>query len=215
MTDPARRSPLAHLADTLAAASSDAVSLREAPFLAQVDVRAGEPSALLPAEANTVREARGRRALWLGPDEWLVVGAAGEERAIEAELRGALGDGLAALVDVSANRTALELSGPRARDVLMKGCALDLHPRALGPGRCAQTAIARTQVILEQLSAEPAYRLHVRPSFAQHLALWLLDAMEEFAADAQAALAAAAQDSPSRASISERQRSVRATSLNV
>ena len=43
------------------------------------------------------------------------------------------------VVDVSANRTTLELSGPPAREVLEKGCPLDLHPRAFGPGRAVST----------------------------------------------------------------------------
>ena len=87
--------------------------------------------------------------------------------------------------------------------MLAKGCALDLHPRAFVPGRCAQTLLARAQVILEQLDDEPAYRLLVRGSFAGYVATWLLDAMEEF------------RSSSSLRSAARRQRSVRATSLNV
>jgi sarcosine oxidase, subunit gamma len=191
-----RRSALADFAGVLAAAGGDDVKLCELPFLAQVNVRTSADG--MPAP-NTVAVEGERRILWLGPDEWLVVGAPGSEAAIEAELRA---DGALSVVDVSANRTTLALAGPRARDVLMKGCALDLHPRAFRPGRCAQTQIAHTQVILEQTGDEPAYRLYVRPSFAGHLAAWLADAMEEFGA-------------ASRSSISRRQRSVRSTSLNV
>jgi sarcosine oxidase subunit gamma len=132
-----------------------------------------------------------------------VVGAPGEEAALEVELTEALGGGLGSVVDLSANRTAIELQGPAARDVLAKGCALDLHPSAFAPGRCAQTLLARAQVILEQLDAAPAYRLFVRGSFSDYLATWLLDAMAEF------------QDASSRRMASLRQRSVRATSLNV
>ncbi len=80
-------------------------------------------------------------------------------------------------MDLSANRTTLELSGPGARTVLEKGCALDLHPRAFAPGRCAQTLLSKVAVVLDQLDAQPCYRLLVRGSFAQYLADWLLDAM--------------------------------------
>ena len=142
-----------------------------------------------------------RTALWLGPDEWLVVGEPGTEAALELELREALGDGLGSAVDLSANRTAIELRGPAARDVLAKGCALDLHPRAFGPGRCAQTLLVRAQVILEH--RHDGYRLLVRPSFSGYLATWLLDALAEFQPDS------------SRRMASLRQRSVRSTSLNV
>ena len=211
-----RRSPLAHLGDALSDAGSDAVRLRELPFLAQLDLRLGPDEAAHAAVADAIgtalptapgTTARGPEcaALWLGPDEWLVVGAPGTE----AQLGGRLGDALrgrfGAVVDVSANRTAVELAGLRARQVLEKGCSIDLHPRALGPGRCAQTMLARAQVILEQVTPEPSYRLFVRASFAAYLAAWLIDAAMEFRAD----------PSESRASIERRQRSVRATSLNV
>jgi sarcosine oxidase subunit gamma len=33
------------------------------------------------------------------------------------------------VVDLSANRTTFELTGPQGRAVLEKGCSLDLHPR--------------------------------------------------------------------------------------
>jgi heterotetrameric sarcosine oxidase gamma subunit len=210
---PPARAPLAALADAFAAASCEAVGIVEQPFPAQVGVRLhpgpGGPSAVeaalgfpLPAAPNTTASDTHRTALWLGPDEWLVVAAPDAQAALELELAEALGDGLGSVVDLSANRAAIELRGPAARDVLAKGCALDLHPRAFGPGRCAQTLVARTQVILEQ-QRDDAYRLLVRPSFSAYLAAWLLDAAAEFQPDS------------SRRMASLRQRSVRATSLNV
>jgi sarcosine oxidase subunit gamma len=154
------------------------VDLREIALLRQVDLRVDPvaPAATrigellgtpLPVVPNTGSEA----VLWLGPDQWLVFGAS------EEQLRTALGDTPGSVVDVSANRVAYELSGPAARDVLEQGCAIDLHPRAFGPGRCAQTMLARANVILHQVDAAPTYRLLVRPSFADYLTSWLRDAM--------------------------------------
>lgn len=180
------RSPLQHLADTLAEAGGPDVALRELPLLAQVGLRV-DPAEVdaavlgLPTVPNTVEIRDGRRTMWLGPAEWLVVGDPGTEAAIAAELEAATAGAFATVLDLSANRTAVELSGPRARDVLATGCALDLHPRAFAPGRCAQTLVARTQVILDQVDDRPAYRLLVRGSFAAHLVAWLADAMREFA----------------------------------
>ena len=91
---------------------------------------------------------------------------AGTRRAIAAELEAAIAGAFATVLDLSANRTTLELAGPCARDVLATGCSIDLHPRAFGPARCAQTTVARTQVILDQVDDRPAFRLHVRGSFA-------------------------------------------------
>jgi heterotetrameric sarcosine oxidase gamma subunit len=83
-------------------------------------------------------------------------------------------------VDVSANRTTLELSGPAARQVLEKGCPLDLHPRAFGPGRAVSTTVGPVAVLLWQVDDVPTYRLFPRSSFADYLARWLIDAMSEY-----------------------------------
>lgn len=161
----------------------------EVPFLAQVDVRANPRDAAvldrvaavlgvaLPLEANTVAGTGKRHALWLGPDEWLVIGTPGSEAELERALRDALASTPGgAVVDVSANRTTIELAGPAAREILESGCSIDLHPRAFGPGCCAQTLLARANVVIWQLTSEPRYRLLVRPSFAPYLAAWLADA---------------------------------------
>jgi sarcosine oxidase subunit gamma len=129
--------------------------LREVELDAQVSLR-GEP----PMASNTFADG----AVWLGPDEWLVLGGR-EEDFPDA----------AAAVDVSANRVCLELSGPGAAGVLARGCALYLHDSVFPPGRCAQTLVARAQVILLR-TGDDAFRLLVRPSFAPYLRAWLRDA---------------------------------------
>jgi sarcosine oxidase subunit gamma len=192
-----RRSPLAALADALAAASGDAVALREVPFLAQVNVRADDSAAHalgLPLEPNTTRAEGERTTLWLGPDEWLVVGPDGTATAIADDLLQAA-SGWVTTVDVSANRTAIELTGPRVRDLLAFGCSLDLHPRAFGPGRCAQTTLARAQVVLEARRAD-TFRVHVRGSFAGYLATWLVDAVDGLPLDADVPVGAGERQLP-------------------
>ncbi|MEU5540696.1 sarcosine oxidase subunit gamma family protein, partial [Streptomyces sp. NPDC020362] len=83
--------------------------------------------------------------------------------------------------DVSAQRTTILVAGPRARDLLSHGCPLDLHPRAFGPGRCAQTTLARTQVVLvARDEARAGFWVLVRSSFAGYLTDWLLDAAVEY-----------------------------------
>jgi len=208
------RSPLAHRAADLAAAP---VGLRELPLLTQIGLRlhdapgapprrAGSPAghavvaaALgfpLPEVPNTTTGDGARTALWLGPDEWLLVGPPGEARSLEAMLEEALPREVGSVIGLSANRTVLELRGPHARDVLAAGCSLDLHPRAFGPGDCAQTLLARAAVILHQTDLEPVYRILVRGSFAGYLADWLLDAAAGVTA-APASPASGAASAPS------------------
>jgi sarcosine oxidase, subunit gamma len=189
---PRRRSPLAGFADRLAAANDAPARIRlaEAPFLTQITLRvapesvaaravAGVLGAPLPVTPNTTSASGDVEVLWMGPDEWLVTAPAGFDRLVEA-LERAIGEEHATVVDVSAQRTAIDVAGADARDLLLKGCALDLDPRAFGVGRCAQTLLARAQVVLVPRSDEPAYRVFVRASFAEYLAEWVLDAAAEY-----------------------------------
>lgn len=193
-----RRSPLQDHGAALARGAvvgPRGVTLKEIPYLAQITVRgdAGDAdftgavrAALgfeLPLAANTVARSGDVSALWFGPDEWLVVGAPDSETDLVMRLNGTLKGQHVSVVDVTANRTVLELSGPSARGVLEKACGLDLRPRAFKPGQCAQTNLARTVGILE-LEQSGAWRIYVRNSFALYLADWLLDAMAEYAIDA-------------------------------
>ena len=179
----AARSPLDHRAGDLAGAASSTggrVSLEEVRFLAQVDVRVSPEEAIrrelhLPSGSNTVIRDGERAALWLGPDEWLVLGPAGAADAIVAELGSALTGTHGSVVDVSSNRAWLEVRGPDARELLSRGCPLDLHPSRWRPGMCAQTVLARSQVLLESVD-ETSTRIGVRPSFAAYVVDWLLDA---------------------------------------
>jgi sarcosine oxidase, subunit gamma len=168
------------------------VSWRELPFLAQLNLRgeaedetfaeavAAALGCPLPREPNTVTDANSLHILWLGPDEWIVIGPPDTEWQIAAVLNEALAGRHVSVVDISASRTVLELAGSRARELLAKGCGLDLHPRSFTPGRCAQTLLAKANVILHQTSGTPVYRLSVRNSFARYLAAWLQDAAAEY-----------------------------------
>jgi sarcosine oxidase subunit gamma len=178
----ARRSPLTHVAMP--------GGLRELPFLAQIAVQldstderavAAVSAAIgvdLPLEPNTVSSGADIAVLWMGPSEWLVVGPAGREVELESALTNALAGTGSSVVDVSANRTTLELSGPEAREILESGCSIDLDPRSFSSGQCAQTLVARAHVLLWRPASHPetVYRLLVRPSFAAYLAAWLIDA---------------------------------------
>jgi sarcosine oxidase subunit gamma len=138
----------------------------------------------LPVEPNTVAAGDELALLWLGPDEWLAVAhdAPPETEAqLAARLRAALGDHHAAVTEVGESQVCLRLAGPRASDVIAKGCPLDLHPRVFGgPGRCAQSHLAKTAITLHQVSDEPAFDLYTRRSFADYLWRWLEDAGREY-----------------------------------
>jgi len=166
------RSPLAERSSDL-----ELVDARELAFVSQLDVRIDPSTAAtlgFPTAPNTVTTIGDRDVLWLGPDEWLVVGGAGAAEVIAPELALSL-DGLHhSVVDVSANRAILELTGPSRHDLLASACPIDLHPRSWGDGRCAQSVFGAAQVLLHE--REGATRLFVRPSFAIYVVDLLLAA---------------------------------------
>lgn len=168
------------------------VALGERAFLGHLDLRgdasderfvraAGEVLDVgLPLEPNTAVEGPACVALWLGPDEWLVCTPPDAQLELRERLREALGGLLAALTDVSSGQTVITFAGPNARDVLAKGCPLDLHPRAFAPGRCAQSRIAKSAALIRQVDDSPAFEIVVRRSFADYLWSWLEDAAREY-----------------------------------
>jgi sarcosine oxidase subunit gamma len=161
------------------------------PFLAMTNLRfqSGGPAAdgvtavlgaTPPTQPNTWISADGGSVIWLGPDEWLVVSELAAPETQEAELRTAVTPFGGAAVDVSGQRVSLILRGRHVRDVLAKGCALDLHHTVFGPGSSAQTTLARAGVVLLASDVPGEFTVLVRQSFASYLADWLIDAAEEF-----------------------------------
>ena len=194
-----RRSPAHHLAALMERADGEQVRLREIPFLTQITIRAAWSEAVeavggvldvaLPTAVGEVAqgeqgEGGAVSVIWLSPDEWLAV--LGDEAetgvastAVIASLNGALGERRGQIVDVSSNRTTLELSGPKARAVLDKTIELDLHPREFPVGRGVSTQMESVPLILWR-TAEDTWQLMPRASFTEHVVLWLADGMREF-----------------------------------
>ena len=98
----------------------------------------------------------------------------------EADLRAAVTPFGGAAVDVSGQRVSLTLRGRHVRDVLAKGCALDLHHTVFRPGSSAQTTVGLAGVVLLANDDPGEFTVLVRQSFASYLADWLIDAAEEF-----------------------------------
>jgi sarcosine oxidase, subunit gamma len=167
----------------------DTVGVTVEPFVAMVDVRLGTVGAEastalgvdLPTTPNTWVPSDAGRAVWLGPDEWLLSSTTETPEEFEARVRAAVLPLGGSATDVSAQRIGLRLRGARVRDVLVKGCSIDLHPRVFGRGSSAQTMLGQAGVVLLALSdAGDDHAVLVRSSFAGYLADWLLDAALEF-----------------------------------
>ncbi|WP_169568987.1 sarcosine oxidase subunit gamma [Sneathiella limimaris] len=133
----------------------------------------------LPQQPNRVIESEaGVKAIWLSPDEWLIVSESDLQETVSKLLKKRTKE-VFSIVDLSANRIIFELTGPDCRNILAKSSELDFHDRSFGIGNSAQTLLAKSQALVERTDAD-CYHIYVRNSFSRYVAEWLCDAMAEF-----------------------------------
>ena len=169
------------------------VAIRELPGLHTIDLRvapgtetqtavaqalgmdlAGKPGQTLEASVSGGGKAH---ALCLAPDWWLIVGFSEAEKKL-APLRINI-DYHFSVVDVSGQRTTIELQGPKVREVLAHLWDQDLREKSFPVGSVSQGLMAKAPVILCHI-APFRYRVMVRSSFALHLWKALADAAQEW-----------------------------------
>jgi sarcosine oxidase subunit gamma len=119
------------------------------------------------------------RALCVGPDEWLLVcdAVGGDEQRARIEVQAAQQH--LAMVELSQGYAVVNVRGPACREVLAKGCGLDLHPRAFREDTCARTLLAHLFVTLDCRGLE-GFDIYVGRSFQWQLHSWLVDASIEY-----------------------------------
>jgi len=134
---------------------------------------------LLPTVPCRAVTARDRAALWLGPDEWLVLAPLAADdlvRTVMAALDGAP----ASVVDVSHRTVAYEITGPRAAWCLNAFCALDLDQRAFPIGMCTRTLLGKAEIVLWRTGGE-TFHIETARSLAPYVRDCLAEAAQEVA----------------------------------
>lgn len=174
------RSPL----QDLALPAGPRFTLAEAPPAARFVLRGGEAVRLAcgmvfgaepPSRLGPAAEGDKRAALWLGPDEWLLIADGADAAAIGDVLESVLEGTARSLVDVSHRQVGLIASGPAAGRVLNAGCPLDLDLKAFPVGFATRTVFDKVEIVLWR-RAEVAFHIEVWNSFAPHLAASLAEA---------------------------------------
>lgn len=117
------------------------------------------------------------RAIALAPGEWLIVGGTVHNDVL---LAATVDAAVAHVADIGEGRVVYAVSGRRSRDLIAKACPIDLHPRAFGSGRAAQSVLAQVSVLIDQPSDEAVFHIYADASYAYHLNLWFADAVLEF-----------------------------------
>lgn len=148
----------------------------DADFIAATGSALGQ---VLPVTPNTLSSAD-HQIYWLGPDESLIITSDARSQDLLARLRKSLSGQHASVIDVTGGQVSMHLSGTAVRDVLAKGCTLDFDPGVFKAGTCAQSALAKANVLLGLINDQPTFELIVRRSFGKYLMLWLEHAAQEF-----------------------------------
>jgi sarcosine oxidase subunit gamma len=176
-----------------------AVLIQEVPFTPGFDLRVDPESSgfaavnqalgltLIPNVGTVVRNnascivadelpaAGGVSALCLGPDWWYLTGTAD----IAALLKPVQQSHHISLVDVSSQRTKIEVYGPSAKDLLSHYWEQDLRDEHFPIDACSQGVLAKAPVIMWHC-CEDCYLIFPRASFAKHLWTALSDAAIEY-----------------------------------
>ena len=134
----------------------------------------------LPRQACRAAESGSRAALWLGPDEWLVLAGDGERDALQLYLTSVTTVTPGSAVDISDRQVGIALSGPHAADALAAFMPLDLGPVAFPVGMCTRTIFGKAEIVLWRRGPQ-AFHIEVWRSFAPYVLACLDDALVEYA----------------------------------
>jgi sarcosine oxidase subunit gamma len=162
-------------------------------FILQGDVRVRAVAApvwgaAFADEACRAVTQEARATLWLGPDEYLLLGGlpgggdTTSEAAAADALERALGPLPHALVNISHRQFALEVSGPHAAATLSGACPLDLDIVEFPVGMCTRTALAKADIVLWR-RREDVFHLEVWRSFSGYVTALLGEIALEFSGE--------------------------------
>ena len=169
------------------AVSNKAVKLTGADPASRISLRT-RPDALaalskalgvkLPEKPKTSASSRSRErsALWLGPDEWLVIDQNGAD--LLAACAGV--KQLHSAVDISHRNTAILVEGAGAEATLSAGCPQDLSLAVFPVNACSRTVLGKIEVVIWRTGPQ-AFRVECWRSFSAYAFDFLEDAARDAA----------------------------------
>jgi sarcosine oxidase subunit gamma len=170
--------------DRAALPQGEHFSLRVAPRAARFILRGSRDAAgrvgerfgaAPPLEPRRANASGGRAALWLGPDEWLLMAEGETPEALGPDLQAALVAESHSLVDISQRQLGLDLQGPNAARALNAGCPLDLGLGAFPVGEATRTMLSKAEIVLWRKGPQ-WFHVEVWRSFADYAFAFLTEA---------------------------------------
>jgi sarcosine oxidase subunit gamma len=131
----------------------------------------------LPAVPKTSASKAGRTALWLGPDEWLVIDEAGRDPLVDCAQVSALHSA----VGISHRNIAIAVTGAGAVATVNAGCPQDLSLDAFPVGAASRTILGKAEIVLLR-TADDAFRVECWRSFSDYVFTFLSEAARDAAA---------------------------------
>ena len=135
---------------------------------------------ILPTEANTSSSSSKLTAIWLSPDEWMVVSNEFIEKNnnsydLEESLYNSISKtNLGAVIDVTDQFVMFELKGSKIYELFSSGSPYNFNDFREKKGSTTQTLLNNIDVIIQNKS-ENLVNLFVRRSFSEHLFSWIND----------------------------------------
>ena len=135
---------------------------------------------ILPTEANTSSSSSKLTAIWLSPDEWMVISNELIEKNtnsydLEESLYNSISKtNLGAVIDVTDQFVMLELKGSKIYELFSSGSPYNFNDFREKKGSTTQTLLNNIDVIIQNKS-ENLVNLFVRRSFSEHLFSWIND----------------------------------------
>ncbi|TIR30090.1 MAG: sarcosine oxidase subunit gamma family protein [Mesorhizobium sp.] len=166
--------------------SATGVTLAVLPPAERISLRAPDASVAalskalgvtLPQKPKTSAAKAGRTALWLGPDEWLVIDEVGKDPLADcAEVTV-----LHSAVGISHRNVAISITGPAAAATINSGCPQDLSLDAFPVGAASRTILGKIEIVLLR-TASDAFRVECWRSFSDYVFTFLSEAARDAAA---------------------------------
>ncbi|MEP7246401.1 MAG: sarcosine oxidase subunit gamma family protein [Gammaproteobacteria bacterium] len=127
-------------------------------------------AARVPVSQTACRAVEGEicAALWLGPDEQLLLAPEPQAARLVEILHNSLATVAHSVVDISHRQTAFEIAGPSARMLLNTGCPLDLADGSFPVGMCTRTLFEKSEIVLWRTAAD-TFHVEVWRSFAPYV----------------------------------------------
>jgi sarcosine oxidase subunit gamma len=130
----------------------------------------------LPQKPKTSASKGSRTALWLGPDEWLVIDDASDPLEACAAV-----EALHSAVGISHRNVAISVTGPGAENTIGAGCPQDLSLAAFPVGACSRTILGKVEIVLLR-TGEDTFRVECWRSFSDYVFTFLTEAARDAAA---------------------------------